>query len=575
MGDVYTNPPQSRNEAILRATIDGTEYTAPPQSRIEDLLLELKEAIEQGGGTGEGDMKKSVYDSDNSVATAGGIKMFVNQKIGTLPQRVGSLETTAGVLEGEVASIEDTLDNLGTASTKNSISVVTESSDLVESGAVYDALGFGNKNLFDSSHGILRQYSADPTALRWGYKPITLEAGTYTISYTQNTAFELYLVYTDDWSQITLTPTGTTITLNTSREVFVRSSLTGSNTESDFLEKFSNVQIEVGSTATAYEPYHASVNQTLRNAEVIKGKNLIGWKMGYVYSSTDGSLSPNTHGVCSDKIKVIAGQKFIGRKKNALGTNDGMFARTYDANGDFVGTIIVLTNAQLRNEITIPANIGYIGVFQLRNSADVSREWLDSNEIMFYDASETDSTYEPYYVPLKDSKADTSTIAPTENGSTTSQAYAVGSHAIRNGKFITWKNAKAQGETINDASDYTSGDVADELEISLTTCVTNQHPNITINSSRNNLYRYGKLRFIDVGFTVVSDIVLTSSAILFNIRDRSVGVFSFTLTSGSAPYGFITNFAVYTNGNKEINANNITIPAGNYTMAGFYLARED
>ena len=139
MGDIYTNPPQSRNEAILRATIDGTEYTAPPQSRIEDLLLELKEAIEQGG-TGEGDMKKSIYDSDNAVATAGGIKMFVNSKIGTLPQRVGSLETTAGVLEGEVASIEDTLDNLGTASTKNSTSVVTQSTDLVESGAVYDAI---------------------------------------------------------------------------------------------------------------------------------------------------------------------------------------------------------------------------------------------------------------------------------------------------------------------------------------------------------------------------------------------------------------------------------------------------
>lgn len=50
MGEIYTNPPQSRNEAILRATIDNTEYNDPPQSRIEDLLLELKEAIEQGGG---------------------------------------------------------------------------------------------------------------------------------------------------------------------------------------------------------------------------------------------------------------------------------------------------------------------------------------------------------------------------------------------------------------------------------------------------------------------------------------------------------------------------------------------
>ena len=52
MGDIYTNPPQSRNEEIIRATIDGTEYTDPPQSRMEDLLIELKEAIEEGGGGG-------------------------------------------------------------------------------------------------------------------------------------------------------------------------------------------------------------------------------------------------------------------------------------------------------------------------------------------------------------------------------------------------------------------------------------------------------------------------------------------------------------------------------------------
>lgn len=50
------NAPESRNEAILQATLDGTEYTAPPQSRIESLLLQLKAAIEDGGGGG-GDTK--------------------------------------------------------------------------------------------------------------------------------------------------------------------------------------------------------------------------------------------------------------------------------------------------------------------------------------------------------------------------------------------------------------------------------------------------------------------------------------------------------------------------------------
>lgn len=48
------NNPQSRDEEILIATIDGTEYDKLPQSRLEELLLELKEVIEAGGGGGGG-----------------------------------------------------------------------------------------------------------------------------------------------------------------------------------------------------------------------------------------------------------------------------------------------------------------------------------------------------------------------------------------------------------------------------------------------------------------------------------------------------------------------------------------
>lgn len=50
----YTNPPQSRNEAILESIVEGTEYNDPPESRIEDLLLQVKEAFEEGGGGGGG-----------------------------------------------------------------------------------------------------------------------------------------------------------------------------------------------------------------------------------------------------------------------------------------------------------------------------------------------------------------------------------------------------------------------------------------------------------------------------------------------------------------------------------------
>lgn len=40
----------SRAEQILNSMIDGTPYAEYPQSRLEDLLLQLKEVIEEGGG---------------------------------------------------------------------------------------------------------------------------------------------------------------------------------------------------------------------------------------------------------------------------------------------------------------------------------------------------------------------------------------------------------------------------------------------------------------------------------------------------------------------------------------------
>jgi hypothetical protein len=48
------NNPQSRVEDILIATIDGKVYKGLPESRLEELLLELKEVIEEGGGGGGG-----------------------------------------------------------------------------------------------------------------------------------------------------------------------------------------------------------------------------------------------------------------------------------------------------------------------------------------------------------------------------------------------------------------------------------------------------------------------------------------------------------------------------------------
>ena len=42
----------SNVENILQSIVDSEEYKQNPQSRVEELLLEVKELIEEGGGGG-------------------------------------------------------------------------------------------------------------------------------------------------------------------------------------------------------------------------------------------------------------------------------------------------------------------------------------------------------------------------------------------------------------------------------------------------------------------------------------------------------------------------------------------
>lgn len=219
MGDVYTNPPQSRNEAILRATIDGVEYTAPPQSRIEDLLLELKAAIEGGGGGGTtvianpsgeatADLEKlqvgtTIYDVEGNevIANPSGTsstdltKLSVDGTIYGIPQggtitvddEMSNSSTNpvqnkviTSALAGKVDAVagyglseNDYTDTdaakvaaLGTAASKDSTNAVTQSStDLIESGAVYTALATKQDTISDLSD-IRSGASAGATALQ-------------------------------------------------------------------------------------------------------------------------------------------------------------------------------------------------------------------------------------------------------------------------------------------------------------------------------------------------------------------------------------------------------------------------
>lgn len=141
--------PQSRNEAILQATIDGTEYTDPPQSRIEGLLLELKETIEEGGGGGgtkvvanpEGeatdDLEKLQVGSGIYAVGGGGGSAELTDDL-TTSVTVGGIQSGTTYEEG--TSLETIFRNLLNpvaypALTNPSVSLAGSGSKLLEAGA--------------------------------------------------------------------------------------------------------------------------------------------------------------------------------------------------------------------------------------------------------------------------------------------------------------------------------------------------------------------------------------------------------------------------------------------------------
>lgn len=165
--------------------------------------------------------------------------------------------------------------SLGTSAYKNSTSVVTESTDLVESGAVKDIVGWGNKNLLAGmEYGTINQSTGenqtDPTqSTKRAINKIKVKRGSVvTISgfnEQSNKQIRLFYYSTDGYLRtITSNVFSTTylsITIPSDTDFF-RFQVAAASLGSDY-------QVEVGSTATTYEPYHASVDESKVDNSVI------------------------------------------------------------------------------------------------------------------------------------------------------------------------------------------------------------------------------------------------------------------------------------------------------------------
>lgn len=168
MGNIYTNPPQSRNEAILRATIDGTEYTDPPQSRIEDLLVELKQAIEGGS--------VSSYSDLTDKPSINGVTLNGNKTTEDLH-----------ILQGEVPYLLSDVSDVSIVADGTTITIAwTDPNDIMDGSTVVTAwagtkvvrkAGSAPENVFDGTVVVdsktKNQYASS------GYEDANLAEGTY------------------------------------------------------------------------------------------------------------------------------------------------------------------------------------------------------------------------------------------------------------------------------------------------------------------------------------------------------------------------------------------------------------
>ena len=358
-------------------------------------------------------------------------------------------------------SVEEMFADLGTASAKNSTSVVTDSTDLVESGAVKDIIGWGNKNLCNYK-GVNNTVVAQ-----------CKNGVTYTFSLTSTGHGGINLKKNDNSGDVVTAiiimsegRNSVTFTADSDFNLFINGYGIGGI---GFADDVSDLQLEVGSTATAYEPYHASVDESKYNrseANVLGAKNLF-----YLDDIIEGaSLCTISNNGQSINVKSdSAGTYKMGTFKVSVKKNtdykltiniDYVSGKSRIVVADVNNTTIVTTSDITTDQsISLSFNSGnneYVRIKLLCTTSISETGNINYNNAMLCLASDTDSTYQPYAQTNREltvGKADNSVIAPVENGTTASQAYVVGDPFIRNGSYCVWKVAKTQGESIAD-TDY-------------------------------------------------------------------------------------------------------------------------
>lgn len=250
-GDNVIEPPIGRDEKILYSILNDTEYTDTPHSIFEDLLIAIK----------TGNVPRTAYVYSNLSRDEKILFCKLNRLEYFEPPHSRLERLLIRWLYLDLYLNIEGVPPFTFISNGSPIIDYTINGNTIQNDApapaspvIPQGIGEMTKNLFDQSDFSLLMVT--PTAYRYGTSVGILPQGTYTFNATKSAGGQsIYLTAKLDntYSQTTISTVPFTFVADGVSEYIIRTAINTGTTWS--AEKYSDMMLNLGSTALPYEPY--------------------------------------------------------------------------------------------------------------------------------------------------------------------------------------------------------------------------------------------------------------------------------------------------------------------------------
>lgn len=383
------------------------------------------------------------------------------------------------------------------ATITETIKVQVESGSTATAYAPYENLcpisGYSSVNVVDCGKNLFDTNNLASTPMPLGDRNgVTInKTGTYTIHAdavgTGSAYIYAYPVYADGtYGALKYIVAGTArttgvITITDGMKLIVVDAVgTNSMATSKALFESWAVQIELGSTASSYEEYQGTTYPITLPSTCYGGKikdgvltdtysddqlelSTLNWQTTNTahifYASIIGMKAGYADPIVCDSYKFYSGY-FAGMGDMSIAKNSTYnFIYLKNSNWDTVADIN-LTGVKVVYPLATPIEISLSDYPTIETLTGVNNLWADSGDVAVIYRADTKAYIDGTIVDVP-----LAMIAPIENGTTSSKAYAVGEYFILNGnQFCKAKTAIASGATFTLNTNYTVTTIGAELK---------------------------------------------------------------------------------------------------------------